>query len=552
MKKYIFSILLAILFLGCEKKVEILSSFPFEINSIYQREVILNVQTPLQVDIVPEQVVKTNKYLFSYRILSGNANFFLDTGESLREEVETPLNKLGIDLLITPTSVGDVEIQITITDQKETIETRTILFNVIDRSFGFSVSSNLSSIPIGDPLTLNYIINEESGPDEDNYTMTFSTDSNGTLTVNSIEYSAGEEISIPSLSFRAIYRPSSPGSHKITSNITAVSNKLKVTKEVNVEVLPSDFEFNVASLSEVIVGQSIDFVFNINELSGDSDFDISYAITGVSGEFRNVNNVVLNPNTDYDVENTFIWKLKGVVQGTSNITFTVKNQFGVERQKNITINILPISFDFNVQPIGSSFELGRNIVFAFQMTAPNSLTYEISFSANTKGTIITPGQTILNENQFSTINNGEFNITYIPQLAGTAVINFTIRASNGVQITKQIPFLINEDPVIESIEVINSGGSGCAINSFKARIKIFWSKPATVSIVSVNIFSPSFANFNKNYNLSLNETNNDTDEFLELSCFSNFFLGRPIELQIYITDSRGVRSRTFIETITIN
>ena len=306
----------------------------------------------------------------------------------------------------------------------------------------------------------------------------------------------------------------------------------------------SDFEFDVTSFNEVTVGESIDFNFNIKELSGQSNFEINYAVTGVNGEIRNGDNNLINANTKYDVDNTFKWNLKGVNSGIMNITFNVKNQYGVEKSKTISINVKPIDFDFNVIPIGSNFDLGDPISFAFTMDAPSSLTYELSFTSNTGGNVNVNFNTV-NQNIYTPILDKNFNLTYNSDNSGTSIVNFKIRASNGVEKTKQVSLIINQDPVVTNVEFRR--GSNCGTKSFTSEVKVYWNKPFNVSISSVTI--KAITADQKEIILSLDKSDNDTG-FITYKCLSDFFKGKTYPVEIKIKDNRGVTSEVFVKNIT--
>lgn len=269
--------------------------------------------------------------------------------------------------------------------------------------------------------------------------------------------------------------------------------------------------------------------------------------------------MVLQPNQNYDVDNTFKWTLKGVEQGPMDITFTVKNQFGVEEKETISIEAIPVNFDFDVEIIGSIFNLGDKIPFQITMDAPSSLIYELKFNANTDGNI-SIGETPVSENTFISIENTTFNLRYTPTTSGNSVINFTIRGSNGVEKTKSVNFQITEKPEITGIEIDSRFHStsdntpmpfpraNCVVSgpnrerSFKILLR--WKKAPSTSIVSISLringenrvglFSPTLSE------------NSSEATYIYTECLNR--LGDAV-IEATITDSRGEISKVFEQTL---
>ena len=542
---------LAIIFIlitthSCEedRQVDLISSFPFEVRADFDAETFVNVPIDVILDLQPEFIVTTNIYTVSYRVLEGKANLNLDadTKEKLVQGESYVVEDLRFKTSITPISAGAIQVELTFSDQEGMTTVKTINFNSSDTNFTVSAKGSLASMIVGERLQISYDIEEQGKTSVDDYTLVFSSSKNGVLTVNSQDYLAGEKIKIPSLNFIAYYTPSVAGEHEISNTITATSNRQSQPTDVKVEVEGSSFEFNVTAPIEVAIGKTIDLNFAIDELVGDSKFDTSFAVTGVNGEFRDANNVVLIANRDYDVENTFNWTLKGVEQGTMDITFTVKNQFGVEEIKTISVEAVPVEFDFNVEIVGTVFDLGKPIPIQFLMDAPSSLSYTLSFSANTDGVFDINGSN-LNEGSSTSIPKTNFIANYIASLSGNSVLNLTITASNGVVKTQQINFQVQQKPVVKSIELIQDifiggGGSDCGRFDSRREITLTWAKAPNTTIVAANVtvngelITTNFAPF-------ISADNNEL-QIIHTSCMRN--AERNFEIIATITDSNGLVS----------
>ena len=560
--KKIFKLLafsFVLIFNSCESEnlVRLMNSFPFEARADFDSETFVNIPIDVIVDLQPERIVPIIVYTVSYRVIEGKANLNLDTEtkEKLVQGESYVVEDLRFKTTITPISAGAIKVELTFSDQDGETTVKMIEFNSTDTNFTFNATRALANLIVGERLQISYDIEEQGTTSIDEYTLVFSGSKNGFLTVNSQDYLAGEKIKIPSLNFIAYYTPSVAGEHTITNTVTASSNKLTKTVDVSVDVEGSIFEFNVTAPIEVTIGKTINIDFSLDEIIGDSDFDLSYAVTGVNGEFRDANNVVLQKDTNYDVNNTFSWTLKGVQQGSMNIIFTATNQFGVEVKKTVPIEAVPVDFDFNVEIVGSIFNLGSKIPFQIIMDAPSSLSYELKFNANTDGEISILDEDT-NEDVFTNINNTNFTLKYEPSKSGNAVVNFTIRASNGVEKTKSVNFQITENPEITSIEIDSRFHSpsdntpmpfpraNCVVSgpnrerSFKILLR--WKKAPSTSIVSISLringenrvglFSPTLSE------------NSSEATYIYTECLNR--LG-DVAIEATITDSRGEISEVF-------
>ena len=518
-------------------------TFSFDVSTIdfnftatpARNETNLGVDVPITF-LINETDGGDDTYQLRYVIASGDADVFDNTTQVIAgTNISAPLSE-EFNLLFRPTQTGLVSLNFFIRNESGEERQQTVSIDVLDRSFDYTVTPSLTSLAISEPLTVTYVITEEGGATLDSYSMIFSATGNATMTVNSVEYSAGETIPIPSLSFQAIYNAATDGEHTVTSVITAASNNREIEKDFDVFIEASDFEFSVSSPSEVTVGETIDLEFNINELVGNSDFDASYAITGVNAEFRNENNVLLSQNTDFDVNNTFIWSITGTQQGSMNIVFTVENQFGVVKTQSVTIEVLPISFDFMANLTNTTFKLGEGIGLNFIMDAPDTLTYELSFTANTGGSIDTPSERIT-VGETSTVPNTNFSAQYLPAESGSSVLNLTITASNGFTVTRTLNFEISQNPVITS--AVAAPTQSCGPAGFRFDYFLTWTKSPNVSIVSYIVIS-GFNNTVKTGTFSPPITgDNNTDQLIFQDCTNtrNF--------DVVIIDSDGNQSEPF-------
>lgn len=484
-------------------------------------------------------------YDLSYIVNSGEPQFF--SGPSIiapGNNFNVPLG--AFNLLYRPTKVGTDTVTFTVKNTSGAIETFVLTITVEDRSFDFTATRSFASANLGETVDINYAITESGGNTEDNYTMVFSSSANGILVVDDIEYNAGQVIPITSLNFVAKYKGLEIGAHMITSTITAGSNNLSVPKDVQITFNAARFTLDVTSNVVVTVGERIPINFNIVQNAGISSFTIRYSFTGPQQNIIGGSGNSLPANTEFDITgaNNFDWALEGLNQGTTNITFTVENQFGITESQTIRYTINPINFSFSTSPSGTQFLTDSNIRFNFNMSAPNTLSYQLSFDSNTNSTVIFNGITY-NKNQKFTVRNTDFSVFYRSSNSGTNVITWTIEASNGVIRQQTNNITVNQVPVITSYNRINLVDT-CSFASRNSG-EIFFTKASSARIVSATaVFKSSTGSVLQTETRTLNLTNSSTrTRLIDWGCIDNTF-GRFTTIEFTITDSNGFVSQPFI------
>jgi len=482
-------------------------------------------------------------YQMRYILVDGDANIYYN-GQEVSAGTNIDVSLGAYSLQFQPTEIGDVNLKFVAVNNTNVTKEVNIRIDVTDRTFDFTATRSLASLPLGESVLINYVITEDGGSEEDTYIMTYSTSNNGILIVDGTEYFPGTPIVLSSLNFSAIYEGSEAGEHTIQSTIVSQSNGETKVQSVDIEYLPSEFTFDVNTNTELTVGEHLDIEFILNETIGQSDFDIKYTITGVEQVFKNQDNVSLTTNFDYDTpSNTFIWTLEAIEQGEMTVNFTVTNQFGISESKVITYTILPIDFDFTVSPVGTVFDLDIPISIKFNMDAPSVLTYELSFTANTGGFVNYNGRSLDEgiENNIS-IPDSNFNTTYKSSFPGNSIINFTITASNGVAKTRTVNFNIKQKPKITSLTRRHPGAGASCGPGFNREFYYFtWTKDPSVAIVSVHLTVKGNV-YNKTFSPLLSGSNNDS-QGLEINCSD--ILARSASA--FIVDSDGKSSTIYIQ-----
>lgn len=536
------------------------SSFTVSLNSIREK-VTINKPTNISLALINDGEDKsaTFKYKFSFLEGNGEINELNDKGEierSITPNQSYDIEEGALNYEFKSTEKGSTKLIAEVINNNGKKQKDTLNFNAEDRTFDFTATRGLAEINLGESVNITYTIEENGGLEKDSYEMTYTNSSNGSLSINGVTYKAGEVIRVPDLSFVAIYTPLKDGNHRIESTITALSNKKPITKETEVRILPSEFTFDVTSATELTVNDVITVDFNLNETVGNSDFDIKYSVTGVNQEFKNISGTILQKDRDYDVSNnTFSWTLKAIAQGEMTVTYTVTNQFGVSEPKTVVYTINPIDFNFTSRPEGTKFITEEAIPFVFDMTAPSTLTYQMSFESSGDAIVNYNGTDYAEGEQFDVPSSG-FNLNLFSETGGSNTIIWTITASNGVSKPQTNTININQKPTITGVRFGVSGsvecgvdGLGRPINGSRLFIALDFNKAPDSRIVNVNVIYSNTRNtgqeeVNSDTTVILNN-NNTSLSYTEIGCMR---LPQNINAIITITDDKGFKSNQYTIT----
>lgn len=485
-------------------------------------------------------------YKLRYVFESGDANIFSGATQ-IFAGTNTDVNLGQFSWLFRPTDIGTVQMTFYAVNSTNVEKEINIEIEVSDRSFDFTATRALANVPIGQGIDINYVITEEGGNINDTYTMTYTTSNNGTLVINGQEYQPGTAIVINSLNFTATYFGSDTGEHILTSNIRATSNGLNIPKETELEFTASEFTLNVTSNVELSVNETLNVEFLIQETIGESDFDISYTISGPNQTIFNENNIEINSGTSYDVStNTFIWTLEAIEQGQVTITYTVENQYGFKQSVPITYTINPLSFDFTISS-SSSFNFTDEFeTFSVNLSGqPSSLTYELSVqSTNTFLNGIQYRSAVYDENENFSISASNNSVGINSNDRGTNNLVFSVTASNGVTISKNLSISFLDKIFLSSV---NYNEEFCGTFCRDVSLTVNFTKDISERLVSIVIDDVVY-----NVNTNTNQTSYTITYNWSRSCnrcdivYTGDVFSSSEDSEIYLIDSNGVSSNVLI------
>ena len=160
----LIGLLCLLLLTTCDKDVEVISSFDFEVTSNYQETITVNLAENASFSIVPERVVSTQAYRFQYEITEGEG-YFMSDEQLISEGVWENLSLLTFSLDFIGTTVGQTKAIFTFSDLEGQEKTEELLFQVGHNPFIWEVSSTSNTININEEIPIGLLLSN-AGDDE--------------------------------------------------------------------------------------------------------------------------------------------------------------------------------------------------------------------------------------------------------------------------------------------------------------------------------------------------------------------------------------------------
>ncbi len=309
-----------------------------------------------------------------------------------------------------------------------------------------SKATEFSNVPVG--IILN--IDEVPSGTNDSYTAFFSSSQNGSMSVNGVTYDPGEEFPLGAGVNNITYTGLEPGQHNIVLSVESGSD---VTRTANTTITfdQVDFTFTGGTQnSDITVGETTGLNFNISESVGSSDYTMGFSMNG-NALIRDNNGIEISPGNSYQVDTgNFNWTLEGTSESTVRMAFTVRNETGLEKTVDITVNVAAKDYAFTASGTLQQAYTGEQVDMNFNISeiGIGGDTYEMYFSAGgNNGTFEYSGASYSAGESFS-VPVGPFSGKYSGSTEGNHNITFTVRSSSEVEKTANVNvnYSIYEEP----------------------------------------------------------------------------------------------------------
>lgn len=299
-----------------------------------------------------------------------------------------------------------------------------------------SKATEFSNIPVG------IIVDIDEVPEgaNDSYSAFFSSSQNGSMSVNGVAYGPGEEFPLGAGVNNLTYTGLEPGQHNI---ILSVESGSDVTRTANTTITYDqvDFTFTAGTQkSDITVGETTGLNFNISESVGSLDYTMRFSMNG-NALIRDNNGIEVSPGNSYDVNTgNFNWTLEGTNESTVRLAFTVRNDTGLEKTVDITVNVAAKDYTFTASGTLQQAYTGEQVDINFNISeiGIGGDTYEMYFSASGNNGSFEYGGTSYSAGESFDVLVGAFSGKYTGTTEGNHNITFTVRSSSDVEKTASV------------------------------------------------------------------------------------------------------------------
>ncbi len=342
MKKLYYCLALLTVF-ACDKEIEIISVFDFEMEHFYSPNATINVPQNIDFTLTPEKVVSGTTYFFKYGLTAGTGHFLDAEGEMITENEWVQVAGTTFNLDYVGTTAESHEVNIFIRESSGTYEKEdTLTFQVDNTEFTFSATATDTNVNVNIPIPINFNLNQ-IGEGTVQHSMLFATTHEGTLTYDGVIYAAGEPIPLAIGASSGSYIGTVGGDHEVTFTVTN-DNTPPIEHSDMVTMTINDYLFELTGFPEansIFQGQAIDLNFDVDETEGNSpSYEMRYVITIGNATITDDMGSPLNENDYYsitDAINGFNWQLQSNTVGDINITFYIRNH--IQKEESIAFNI---------------------------------------------------------------------------------------------------------------------------------------------------------------------------------------------------------------------
>jgi len=384
-------------------------------------------------------------YEMSY-FVTGGTGTLQETGSPVASStffVTTPGSRTFSFL---PDLPGSYTITFTLRDSNGQILEALTSFVVSNTNFQFSATEANGEIGLGQNNNINFNIVPGTTNNGTSYTMTYTSTSNGTLSIGGISYGPGQTITVEEGSFIGIYNPTRTGNYQLDFTVVD-SNGVVRTDSAIFNVSNSDFVVSAAATpSQIFASETSNINIDINQVVSNPSaaYELSYSVSGGTGTLLGSGgNVQAGIFSAISVGSTS-WTYNPSTEGAHAITILVRDNSGVVKEKVVVINVVGRDFTLeaiagvNNQFIGQSVPINIGI----NEIGGTGGTYRIVIASSGNGSILFNGTTYTPGEPF-TINSGTTQISYTGTSEGSHNITMTATASYGTVKTDNLAVSFN-------------------------------------------------------------------------------------------------------------
>jgi hypothetical protein len=459
---YIFFFLIVLL-MGCTKEVEVLDIFDFAFEVRMEQEGYVYESSPLNIKIVPANVVNGTTYKMSFEIVEGASNLETYTQDKMYEGDKHAMDDTNEELLkFIPSELGLNKIIIKIEDSNGVIKTKEISFVAKLAPFTFLFTPNLSTYLINAKgLFTSTLVRKE----QDTFTFSYLVENGtGLFYDGDVLIPPGKEWIVKDGVKSLSYVPSTLGTHSISLTATASDNaKINRIVEITVDDIPFLID---ATASTTVVNVNQDLVINVDLKNLSKDSNVNYKITheflagGLSGIMVDSKGIELKTGVYAALETgVYSYKFTASKVGLATIFFKVIDNNGQEKFDSVVISVQNIPFSLSGVPTEKTILLNKitDLNFNLSLNGIKGSQYSITYDASSGSGIVSNNTTTLESGKPYKIEEGVFSFKYKPSSLGSHILNFIVTDTNGEARTVIIQMTAINTPVTFNVSSVAKG-----------------------------------------------------------------------------------------------
>jgi len=438
----LIGLLCLVLLTTCDKDVEVVSSFDFNVTANFKETVTVNFSENTSFSIVPERVVSTQAYLFRYDMLEGDG-FFEKNNELLQRKEWHEISDLTFSLGFVASQIGETRIEITFADLNGLEKKVELLFEVTHNPFIWEVSTTSKTININEEVPIGLLLSNTG--DDENATFErniYFIQGSGELYLVNEDAESSEEpletgkyIRIPTGSYNLKGSLKETGENKLVFEARDHNGQIK-RDTLSIQVEEIEFSFTASpKVNEIDLGESTNLNFNITESNpSGTDYQMRYEVITGSGQIASGSELVA-PNTFIPVPTgNFSWDFDTTAPGNIELLFFVRNETGVERQQNLTLTVLERDYELIATAASVEAFVGSsvNITLLLNELGATGDTYSGFYSSSNTGSLKLNEQEYQAGQQFDLIK-GSNSLIYNGINEGKHTINLKVTSSSNIE-----------------------------------------------------------------------------------------------------------------------
>ena len=394
------------------------------------------------------------EYQLFYEITEGDGKVFDLNGNELKNSTDYPIEIGNFELYYVPESIGSHKIEFKVVDNHgQEVGPVIVDFESKQNDFELTMTPAKNSEYANLPVDIIINVNEIPEGTNDSYEAFYSSGRNGSIQLKGKEYGPGEKFILsPDVNYLT-YIGTEPGEHNIVLSVESSVN-ITHTLDAIINYNQVDFSFTgAANNTDIAVGETTSFNFNITETISSSDFTMRYSIYG-NGIIKDTNGNELTPGSIYDIpKGNFNWSFEATSPGNINITFYAQNQTGLNKEVNIDLIVDPKDYTFIANPTSSEAFTGDPVTINFNISeiGVGGDTYVMYYSSGSNsGSFVLNGKAYAPGETFE-VGVGSFSGTYTGNSEGNHNLIFNTRSSSDV--SKSVPVNIEFEKYSEGFDL---------------------------------------------------------------------------------------------------